>query len=115
MIAAREVGAADAAAKQHVADLGQRGGPVEEHQMPRRVTGAVQHLQLRCSPTLTSSPAASQRSGSKAGCGGKPNICACCGSAASQKASSRCGPMMGSCRLAAKLRRRRRRGRDGRG
>jgi hypothetical protein len=45
MIAAREVGAADAAAKQHVADLGQRGGSMEEHQMPRRVTGTVQHLQ----------------------------------------------------------------------
>jgi hypothetical protein len=45
VVAARKIGAADAAGEQHVADQGQLRRRVEEHHMARRVAGGVQHLQ----------------------------------------------------------------------
>lgn len=45
VVAAREVGAADAPVEQHVAHEGVAGAIVEEHDMARRVARAVQHLQ----------------------------------------------------------------------
>src|SRR5690606_33115031 len=45
VIAAREVGAADRALEQHVADDREPRLAMEEHHMPGRVAGAVQHLE----------------------------------------------------------------------
>lgn len=45
VVALREVGAADAAGKQHIAHEGMAGAFVEEHHVAGRVAGAVQHLE----------------------------------------------------------------------
>ena len=46
MVAQREVGAADGAGEQHIADEGETRWPVEKDDMAGRVTGAVDYLQL---------------------------------------------------------------------
>ena len=45
MIAERKVGASDRAAEQHVADEGDLGGLVHEHDVARRMAGAVHDVE----------------------------------------------------------------------
>src|SRR5829696_4054666 len=45
MAAARQVGASDGALEQHVADNGKALGRIDEHDAPRRVSRAMQHLE----------------------------------------------------------------------
>jgi hypothetical protein len=71
VVAAREVGAADRAREQHVADEGEARGRVHEHDVARRVAGQWCTCSVS-SPTRTSSPSCSQRSGVKPSPSSKP-------------------------------------------
>ena len=56
MVAARQVGAPDRAAEQHVADMGELRGAVVVDDMARRVARAMQHLERRARRTRRSRP-----------------------------------------------------------
>ena len=65
VVAARQVGAADRAAKQHVADMGEFGGAVVVDDMAGRMAGAMQHLERHARRSDTVSPSSRKRSGTQ--------------------------------------------------
>lgn len=71
VIALREVGAANAAGKQYIADKRAVHLGRIKHHVARRVARA-RRTESVCLPSVTVSPSASQRVGLKARAGGKP-------------------------------------------
>jgi hypothetical protein len=100
MVALREVRAANAAGKQHVAHKCALHLGRMKHHMAGRVARAVAHVQ-HLAGQLDRVAIGSQRVGVKASECGKPNIAPCCGRPSIQNWSPGCGPMMGSFSFAA--------------